>query len=251
MNIKLFRLLALCVVSVLSIAHSYALTISDSEINSAWKLPLGKRIAYWAESFVGMPYDTDPLGEYVRRDVIVYDDRVDCMYHVFRSVELALSHNSEEAISAALDKRFITRGMLDSNGKVINYQDRFQYGEDMIDSGKWGREITSNLGTVVKIKGSRGRDFVSIIPKDNIDMDVVRKLKSGDIVFFVKQPDRRVVGEIVGHIGIIKKDSEGVYLIHASGIKGKNKSGMVTEVSFVDYIRSMGFAGIRVTRFEQ
>ena len=42
-------------------------------------MPVGERIAFWAEKFIGTPYDTDPLGDYVRREVIVADERVDCM----------------------------------------------------------------------------------------------------------------------------------------------------------------------------
>ncbi len=104
----------------------------------------GERIAFWADYFVGTPYDKDPLGEYVTRKAIVADERVDCMYLVFRSVELALSSSPAGAQQTALDKRFHTKGVLDG-GTVVNYDDRFQYGEEMIDSGKWGREITGEL----------------------------------------------------------------------------------------------------------
>ncbi|MDP1758212.1 MAG: hypothetical protein Q8K77_00255, partial [Thermodesulfovibrionales bacterium] len=95
--------------------------------------PIGERIALWAEKFVGTPYDPDPLGEYVTKKAIVADERVDCMYLSFRAVELALSLTPDKAIDIALDKRFITKGKLDSEGNVSNYEDRFQYGEDMLD----------------------------------------------------------------------------------------------------------------------
>ena len=49
-----------------------------------------ERIAFWAEQYIDVPYDTDPWGDYVRKNVIVADERVDCMYLTFRSVELAL-----------------------------------------------------------------------------------------------------------------------------------------------------------------
>ncbi len=58
------------------------------------KLPLDKRIAYWAGRFIGTPYDTDPLGLYVRTNRIVADEKVDCMYLTFRSVELAQSEHA-------------------------------------------------------------------------------------------------------------------------------------------------------------
>ena len=227
--------------------------------------PIGERIALWAEKFVGAPYDPDPLGEYVTKKAIVADERADCMYLSFRAVELALSLTPDKAIDIALDKRFITKGRLDSKGNVINYEDRFQYGEDMLDSGRWGKEITEELGKVTEIKGSRGREKVKIISKKEL-LELLNKkggslpLKSGDLIFFIKAVERRKAGEIVGHIGIVKvedrsqesgvrsqkKDKE-IYLIHAGGVK--DKGGEVKKVRLYDYINSMPFIGVRVSRF--
>jgi hypothetical protein len=217
--------------------------------------PIGKKIAAWAEKFVGTPYDKDPSGEYVSKAVIVADERVDCMYLSFRAVELALSDTPEEAIEKALDKRFHSKGIL-VNGKVINYDNRFKYGEDMIYSGKWGKEITKEIGKTIEIKGSRGRDLIDILPPNEL-MKGAQKLKSGDIVFFIKDTKKRISNELVGHIGIIKtenrkqntkyrKNTE-VHLIHASGIKGKG--GSVKKVLLKDYIRKMHFVGAKITRF--
>lgn len=223
---------------------------------------IGDRIAFWAEKFVGTPYDPDPLGEYVSKNVIVADDRVDCMYLSFRAVELAMSPTHDDAIKIALDKRFATRGELDDNGKVLNYDDRFQYGEDMLDSGKWGREITEEIGDITEIKGSRGRDKVKIVSKETLLRNLSSsKFKDGDFVFFIKAIEKRKVGEIVGHIGIIKTEvasyksqvtsnntgNKETYLIHAGGVK--NKGGEVKKVRFSDYISSMPFIGVRVSRF--
>ena len=60
---------------------------------------------------MGTPYDIDPLGTYVARSVIVADEKVDCMYLVFRAVELALSSTPAEAIQIALQKRFHSKGV--------------------------------------------------------------------------------------------------------------------------------------------
>ena len=214
--------------------------------------PMGERIAFWAEKFIGVPYDIDPLGEYVSRATIVADERVDCMYLTFRAVELALSHSPEEAIQFALEKRFHSKGIL-KDGWVFNYDDRFEYGEDMIESGKWGREVTSEIGKMRRIEGSRGKDFVEILPSDEL-MKGVRRLKTGDIIFFVKRPEKRKVGEIVGHIGIIKFEKRPnhprageAHLIHASGMKGKD--GVVKKVLLKDYLSEMPFIGVRITRF--
>lgn len=264
-------------------AASHALT--DDEISKLQTetraLPLGERIAFWAERFVGVPYDPDPLGQYVSRAAIVADDRADCMYLTFRAVELALSASPEEAVQKALDKRFRSKGLL-SEGKVINYDDRFQYGEDMLLSGKWGREITNRIGSTVRIRGSRGLGPVTMIRPSEMRKGI-QLLKSGDLVFFVKKPGLRASGEIVGHIGIVKiepqveaetgqgtgedkavynryntntpaglktgrSSSVSVYLIHAGGVK--SKGGVVKKVLLKDYILRMPFAGAKITRFD-
>jgi hypothetical protein len=215
-------------------------------------LPLGQRIAFWAEQFVGTPYDTDPLGAYVRNKVIVYDGAVDCMYHIFRAVELSIGKTPEEAVSTALRLRFKGRGTLDDSGSVTNYDDRFEYAEDMISSGKWGTDITADLGRPVRIKGARGVEFTEIIPKEAI-MDSPdkfnSKLNSGDIIYFIKAVEKRTVGEIVGHIGIIKREGDRVYLIHASGRKNAQTPSAVKKLPLEDYIGQMSFIGIKVTRF--
>ena len=212
---------------------------------------VGERIAFWTERFVGTPYDEDPLGEYVTKATIVADERVDCMYLTFRAVELAISKTPEEAIQIALDKRFHSRGIL-RDGKVTNYEDRFDYGEDMIPSGKWGRDVTGEMGRTTRIKGSRGRDFYEILPPQEIKQGK-KKLRSGDIFFFMTRPEKRKVNEAVGHIGIIKmegnSDLKEIYLLHAGG--SKNKGGSVKKVLLQDYVSRMHFVGVIITRIEE
>lgn len=218
------------------------------------RLPLGKRIAYWAGRFIGTPYDPDPLGLYVRTNRIVADEKVDCMYHAFRSTELAQSNTPGEAIDRALSLRFITQGKL-MDGLVTNYDERFQYGEDMVFSNKWGRNITADLGALKQISGSRGRDRVDILPKNILATRTLqKKLQDGDIVFWVKDPKKRVVEEIVAHLSIVRIKSGKPYLIHAAGDKDRTDrpgGGVVKEVPFSDYVRNMRFIGAFVTRFEQ
>lgn len=210
----------------------------------------GDKIAFWAEKFVGTPYDQDPRGEYVTRAAIEADERVDCMYLTFRAVELALSGSPEEAVRVALDRRFHSRGVL-RDGKVANYQDRFEYGEDMVESGKWGREVTSLWEPLVRIAGSRGKDSWEAAAPGSLRTGL-GKLKSGDILFFMKSPEKRTAGEAVAHIGIVKVEAEkggkGFYLLHASGTK--SGGGMVRKVLLKEYLAKMPFVGVKVTRFE-
>jgi hypothetical protein len=238
----------------LSFQPSFALTSEEIQKSQALlkDKPIGERIVFWANQFIGVPYDMDPLGEYVSKATIVSDERMDCMYLTFRVVELALSHTPQEAIQVALERRFHSKGML-KDGYVVNYDDRFEYGEDMIESGKWGKEITSSVGNTVKIKGSRGKDFVEVLSADAL-MQGTRGLKSGDLVFFAKKHEKREVDEIIGHMGIVEvTEVEGrphrnqVFLIHASGTKGKG--GAVKKVLLREYLSKMPFIGVKITRF--
>lgn len=238
------------------------LSITDDEVlklqDSLRDRTTGQKIALYAEKFLGTPYDADPLGEYVTKAAITADERVDCMYLVFRAVELALSTTPAEAVQVALEKRFRSRGILE-NGRVLNYEDRFEYGEDMIYSGKWGREITQELGKTAPVKGTRGRGAIDVLPPAEL-LKGSGKLEDGDIVFFVKKRSG-VREELVGHLGIIKaeqrlpraipadshREYKEIYLIHASGRKGKG--GSVKKVPLKDYLLKMPFVGAKVTRF--
>jgi hypothetical protein len=175
------------------------------------------------------------------------------MYLTFRTVELALSRTPEEAIQVALERRFHSKGVL-KDGHVINYEDRFEYGEDMIESEKWGKDITSTLGKMMKIKGSRGKDIVEVLSSDAL-VQGMKSLRSGDLVFFAKKPEKREVGEIIGHMGIIEvrevkgnQRSKAAFLIHASGTK--REGGAVKKVLLREYLFKMPFIGVKITRFQ-
>lgn len=255
-GVLLFVALLLCGGALDLSAPAAAGTASfpPSLYDQAATLPLPDRIAFWAEAFIGRPYDSDPLGEYVRRSAVVADERVDCLYHVFRSVELARGGTAEQAVAQALQLRFHHAGQI-QEGRVINYDDRFQYGEDMIDSGKWGREVTAALGPTTTVPGSRGRERVTILPKAALlQADTHARLKNGDLLFLIKDPKKRVAGEIVGHLGILVARANTLYLVHASGRKTDPTAppnGEVKRVKLTDYAATMPFLGARVTRFEE
>lgn len=214
--------------------------------------PVGKRIAFWAAAFVGTPYDTDPLGVYVSCKKVVCDIEVDCMYLAFRSAELASSDTPLHAEERALDLRFRTKGRVE-NGVVVNYEARFEYGEDMVTSGKWGEDVSAKVGKTEKVAGSRGHDYYDYVPKTvMLRPEAMKNLQDGDIIYFVKDPSRRAVGEVVGHLGVIKLEAGKPMLIHASGSKkGKDKpgGGVVKKVDLSDYLRDTKFIGVIITRF--
>ena len=236
-----------------------ALPFTADEINvllpRVKESPVGDRIAFWAEQFVGTPYDTDPLGDYVRRALIVADERVDCMYLTFRAVELALAHNPEEAIDEALTMRFHTRGIL-KDGKVVNYDDRYQDGIDMIRSGKYGAEITARLGKTRQITEPDSRDTIEFLPAAEVERGLhLNLLNTGDIVYFVRDRSKRAEEGIIAHMGIIKVEQKNgrlgrtVYLIHASGTK--KRGGFVKKVLLDEYVSHMQHAGVKISRLSE
>ena len=214
---------------------------------------IGERIAFWGEQFVGAPYDIDPLGEYVRTEKVVCDYRVDCMYLVFRAVELAQANTPEGALDRSLDLRFRTRGRIEG-GRVVNYNERFAYAEDMISSGRWGRDITTELGETIDIQGLRRGGKTPMLSRGELlKPEVYGKLKTGDLIFFVEDPAKRSADEIIGHLGIVKVEKGSLFLIHASGLKSSDErtgGGMVKKVDLLEYFANMEFIGAKFTRFE-
>lgn len=214
---------------------------------------IGERIAFWGEQFVGAPYDINPLGEYVRSEKVVCDYRVDSMYLVFRAVELAQANTPEGAMNRSLDLRFRTRGRIEG-GRVVNYNERFAYAEDMISSGRWGRDITTELGEAIDIQGLRRGEKTPMLSRGGLlKPEVYGKLKTGDLIFFVEDPMKRSADEIIGHLGIVKVENGFLFLIHASGLKSSDErpgGGVVKKVDLLEYFANMEFIGAKFTRFE-
>ena len=175
------------------------------------------------------------------------------MYLVFRAVELAQANTPEGAIDRSLDLRFRTRGRIEG-GRVVNYNERFAYAEDMIASGRWGRDITTELGESIDIQGTqRGGKTPILLRGELLKPEVHGKLKTGDLIFFVEDPSKRFSDEIVGHLGIIKVEKESLFLIHASGLKTSDEKpggGVVKKVDLLEYFANMEFIGAKFTRFE-
>jgi hypothetical protein len=231
--------------------------MTDADIAAAQQrlasLPVGDRIAYWADAFIGTPYDTDPLGKYVRTERVVCDAEVDCMYLVFRAAELATSDSPQAAERRALELRFRTKGVV-KDGRVTNYDERFEYAEDMIASGKWGSDITALVGRAKDIPGARGRDNITILPVGELARpESLARLRDGDIIYFVKDPAKRVVGEVIGHMGIIKVEDGVPMLVHASGTKSRPDrpgGGVVKKLPLASYLSDTKFIGVQLTRFK-
>lgn len=208
---------------------------------------VGENITKCAKNFIGTPYDTNPIGEYVAKQVIIHDKTMDCMYFVFRCTELALANfDAKKAQTFALNLRFKNVGIVNLEGKVLNYENRFDYAEDMVLSEKWGKNVTKEMGKISQIEGSRNIEKFDYVKNADINFSA---LQNGDIIFWVKAKRKRIAREIIGHLGFVEIENGQVYFIHASGVKNsKKKSQGVVKILLKDYIENTNFIGIAVKR---
>ena len=216
---------------------------------------LGDKIAKYANSFVGTPYDRIPIGLYVQSRKLIIDDEIDCMYLVFRSVPLALADgDNKKAFDIACDMMFHDKCKLDKDGLVTNYENRFDYSEDMISSGKWGKSIYADNEMSVMTGSRHYKQFYYIKSQDFINSKKLQqRVQSGDILFLFKFPEKRSKSqEAIGHLGILEVDDKGeIYFIHASGNKRFDlPQGKVMKVKLTDYLqeKKAKWAGIYITR---
>ena len=222
--------------------------------NVATSGELGDKIAKYANSFVGTPYDRIPIGLYVQSRKLIIDDEIDCMYLVFRSVPLALADgDNKKASDIACDKMFHDKCKLDKDGLVINYENRFDYSEDMIFSGKWGKSIYAENEMSVMAGSRHYKQFYYVKSQDFINSKKLQqRVQNGDILFLYKFPEKRSkLNEAIGHLGIIEVKNGEIYFIHASGRKGYDvPQGKVVKVKLTSYLatKKEKWAGIYLTR---
>lgn len=215
---------------------------------------LGNKIAKYANSFIGTPYDRIPIGLYVQSRKLIIDDEIDCMYLVFRSVPLALADgDNKKAAEIACDKMFHDKCKLDKDNLVTNYENRFDYSEDMISSGKWGESIYTNNEMSVMAGSRHYKQFHYIKSQDFINSKKLQqRVQNGDILFLFKFPEKRSKSqEAIGHLGIVEVQNGAIYFIHASGNKRFDiPQGKVMKVKLTDYLqeKKAKWAGIYITR---
>ena len=124
----------------------------------------------------------------------------------------------------------------------------------MIASGKWGKSIFKE-NEMTKMIGSRMYDYFYYIPNDKIigNKKMQSRIKSGDILFLFKDPNKRSKAkEAIRHLGILDVVNGKVYLIYASGVKGLEKEqGKVKKVLLDEYlINTKKFVGVYISRID-
>lgn len=222
-------------------------------------LSLGDRIAAWAAWFnelgkVEYLYGRDP-GGYVTEGRICQDYAMDCVLFMYRVTELARSTSAEEAVQFAFGTRFYgasIEAVVSDDGRV-NYNDssHFEYSEEMIQSGIWGKNVTAECGHGLLEAWAGAGKPLQYVPADSIDYQA---LQSGDIVWFVggEAPGpTESTNTVVHHIGIIDRRGGSVDLLHAAvkPLPGFYDRAGAARVPLRDYLQRVDrFKGIAVTR---
>lgn len=239
----------------------------DAEMTRLAPLPVGERIAAWADWFFQLGdttyvYGRDPQG-YVTQGRLVDDCHTDCVLFFYRTTELGRSSSALEAVQFAFGTRFYGASLEEvvrPDGRVsYDTPVHLDYAMDILRSGYWGAEITATLGPTATDAAGTGRypaGTVAYVPKAQLAPE---KLQSGDIVYFITDettPRGRSVresGDLIGHLGIIRVENGEPLLIHAAsqGLSGLYPGARVEKVPLLTYLqRVQNFKGLMATRIE-
>lgn len=247
---------------------SFPAALLDSCLATWRPLPVGTRVAHWAQFFLDQGrsqylFGLAP-GGYVAESLLVQDFRQDCVLFSYRCSELARARDAQGAILEALATRFAATSpdSVVSAAGGVNYDHpaHLDYSLDMVRSGRWGRDVTRDVGVAVidSVGTSRypGGSF-SYIPSAQLRLG---RLADGDLLYFVfdeKHPHgekmRREYGLVIGHQGIVQLQGDTVSLIHAaqSDLRGEYRGKRIVRVPLATYLRRVdSFKGIIVTRLE-
>ena len=233
----------------------------------AWRtLPVGERVARWAELFLERGQTTYVFGlkpgGYVADSLLVQDFKQDCVLFSYRCAELAQTDTPRNAVLWALRTRFAgapPESVVSTSGGV-DYQHPSHLDDslDMVRSGLWGRDVTEEVGVAVRDAAGTPRyppGSFAYIPKEQLRLE---RLEDGDFLYFVadeNQPRGRKLrqegGTPIGHQGIVRRRGDTVYVIHAaiSALPGEYEGNRVVRVPLPTYLRRIeNWKGVIVTR---
>lgn len=248
-----------------------ACSLPSAEIRQhmeAWReFPVGKRIALWASLFQKRGDTTYLFGlkkeGYVAEGLLVQDFKPDCVLFFYRCTDLARAETPREAVLQGLESRFqgAAASPVDANGRV-DYENsaHLDYSMDIVRSGVWGRDVTGEVGMAVTDSIGTSRypaHSFEYIPSSQLRMD---RLLDGDHLFFVLneasdrgQRMRQKYGLVVGHQGIVMREDDQVYLIHAASkdLPGVYEGNQVVKVLLRTYLdRIESHKGVLITRVD-
>ena len=234
---------------------------------AAWReLPIGERIARWAELFL-QRNETSYLfglkeGGYVAESLLVQDYKQDCVLFSYRCSELARAASPRDAVLRALDTRFAggraSRVVTASGAVDYNDDAHLDYSLDIIRSGIWGRDVTEEIGVAVRDSVGTNRypaGSFSYIPTRSLRLE---RFADGDLLYFVFDEShprgkkmRQEYGLVIGHQGIARRRDRDVDVIHAaiSDLAGEYDGNRVVRIPLRTYLeRVESFKGVIVTR---
>src|SRR5262249_4307199 len=142
--------------------HTLASSEIDSLMDSVEGRSIGERIAFWAETFykdgrATYVYGRDPDG-YVTGGRLVDDFRTDCVLFLYRATELGRSSSAREAVQFAFGTRFygaqVNEAILPDGRVQYDHPSHFDYSEDILKSGIWGKDVTETIGAAVADPGT-------------------------------------------------------------------------------------------------
>jgi hypothetical protein len=232
-------------------------------------LPIGERIARWAELYLERGDATYVFGlkpgGYVAESLLVQDFKQDCVLFSYRCTELARASTPRDAVVWALETRFAgadPSSVVSITG-AVDYDDasHLDYSLDIIRSEHWGRNVTRDVGEAeTDLAGTSryvGGSF-AFIPTAKLRLE---RLHDGDLLYFVfdeksdrGQRMRQEYGLVIGHQGIVRRHDGDVAVIHAaiSDLTGEYSGNRVVRVPLLTYLQRVeSFKGVIVTRLTE
>jgi hypothetical protein len=247
--------------------HLQPIAVEDSLLRAEFGLSTAAKMGRWARRFAaaeGVSYlFGTKAGGYVAEGDVVSDRRQDCVSLLYRAGELARARDAQDAVAWALRTRLAgaaTETAVTADGR-LDYDDpaHLDYSLDMIRTGLWGRDITPGMtGAAADTVGSAryAPGSFTWVPKNLLKS---AELAEGDVVWFVLDAAdeagarlRREHGLVIGHIGLVIRQDDTPWLVHAasSDLEGWYAGGTVVKVPLVEYLARVDrFAGVMVTRF--
>lgn len=200
----------------------------------------GERITFISERFTGIPYrENTIIGDISTPEVFVIDlSGVDCFTFLDYIEAMRLSGSLPEFKENLIRVRYREGRVAFENRKHF-FTDWIEFNQELVRdvTGEIGSDDTVKVRKILNLKEDgtfylpgiqAGEREIEYMPSDAIVGYTIDKLKTGDYAGIYS--DRQ--GLDVSHVGIIIKTEDGIYLRHASSIKGK-----VADEDFKEYMK--------------
>ena len=202
----------------------------------------GSRIAFLSRHFLDTPYGESTLigSDGAPEELVVNLATLDCFTFIDYIEAMRLASSFADFLKRLREIRY-REGVVSYISRNHFFTDWKEFNERLVDdvTAMIGRERTrQKLKTLNRktdgslfLEGIPARSrAVDYIPSTTIDQDLVDRLHNGDYTGIYTDTD----GLDVSHVGIVIKESAGVYLRHASSATASRR---VIDQVFGDYIK--------------